>query len=403
MLIDDADIATSTAAQSLSRLIEPCQIDEFFSHHWQKAPLLIQNKTPRRFEHLFTIDRLDELFNVSSANANDYDFITGRSSIARENFTGPGNHILTNRLLGLYRDGGTIHISNLNKYDSGVDKVCKSLSEELGCEVEADLWLTSQNKIEPYFHCDGHDIITLQIFGKKRWRVYPTETFVENNVGVPFSESELGEPLFDVEFGPGDLLYMPAGTPHAVTTCVEHSLHIGLGVHPLTWRKVAEAAFGTLGDKATALSHAVNREILSARDPVRLQAAFAELLARVANEIDYAALQKRLDDDAIQSTRAPKDRHLTANVICDGRVGWDTLLVRRGTAPITVAREGDFAIIKFDGGGIVHGPAGAEALFRGVASASGVFRAADFRGCLAEDMTLAALNELIQRGLLMRV
>jgi hypothetical protein len=87
----------------------------------------------------------------------------------------------------------------------------------------------------------------------------------------------VGEPAMDFELGPGDTLYLPRGWPHEAETSAEASLHVTVGLHPLTAVDVLRAAVAAAGE-----------DIEMRRTTVPGNAA-----ERVAAAIDPAALRRR--------------------------------------------------------------------------------------------------------------
>ena len=73
-------------------------------------------------------------------------------------------------------------------------------------------------------HCDHHDVLILQLTGRKRWRVWPNrgslltmsdEEEVGKHAHTLLAGERLGEPYLDVVLRAGHVLYMPRGTIHA--------------------------------------------------------------------------------------------------------------------------------------------------------------------------------------------
>src|SRR6201999_1220068 len=64
-------------------------------------------------------------------------------------------------------------------------------------------------------HIDDHDVLILQLYGRKFWTLYPDHT----------------APV-EIEIQPGDFLYVPGGLAHMATCPAEPSIHIPVGLHP---------------------------------------------------------------------------------------------------------------------------------------------------------------------------
>jgi hypothetical protein len=99
-------------------------------------------------------------------------------------------------------------------------------------------------------HFDDHDLIVVQLLGAKRWSVGNSSDLPNTWLGIPRAV-ELG-PHTDFDVHPGDVVYLPRGTPHSVTSD-EESLHLSIGFTPLTLREAIIAALDQLSDVDQAL------------------------------------------------------------------------------------------------------------------------------------------------------
>jgi ribosomal protein L16 Arg81 hydroxylase len=87
-------------------------------------------------------------------------------------------------------------------------------------------------------HHDDSEIITLQISGEKRWRLYHQVLATEPALHRP---ETLGAPSQDILLRAGDLLYTPAGLVHEVTG-VEASFSLTFVFEPLRWTSLVDLA-----------------------------------------------------------------------------------------------------------------------------------------------------------------
>lgn len=95
-------------------------------------------------------------------------------------------------------------------------------------------------------HYDDHDLIVVQLLGAKRWYVANSSDLPNTWRGIPPDTVELG-PHTSFEVRPGDVVYLPRGTLHSVTSDAE-SLHLSIGFTPLTLREALIAALDQLSD-----------------------------------------------------------------------------------------------------------------------------------------------------------
>src|SRR5258708_3121010 len=79
-------------------------------------------------------------------------------------------------------------------------------------------------------HWDGHDVLILQVHGRKLWKVYPM-TREHPIQGDPKDEKPPEEPVWEGMLESGDLLYIPRGWWHVAVPVDEPTLHLTVGLH----------------------------------------------------------------------------------------------------------------------------------------------------------------------------
>jgi ribosomal protein L16 Arg81 hydroxylase len=112
-------------------------------------------------------------------------------------------------------------------------------------------------------HFDPADLITLQVEGTKRWKLFAPAVVNPLN-GMPAPPPPDSEPVFDEVIEPGDLLFVPGGNWHHCECGLSTSVHLGISFMPptgwhvmndLTERLLSEDWFRTpltrLGDTTT--------------------------------------------------------------------------------------------------------------------------------------------------------
>ena len=95
-------------------------------------------------------------------------------------------------------------------------------------------------------HFDPMDVVILQVEGVKTWRLWdPPQTLplrsrpgrpIDYDFVVPLAEVE---PRSRVTLMPGDVLYLPRGTPHAASAGAGLSVHLTVAWDTVTWHDAA--------------------------------------------------------------------------------------------------------------------------------------------------------------------
>ena len=96
----------------------------------------------------------------------------------------------------------------------------------------------------------------LQIDGTKRWHVHerafadplPDQPWQQHRDEVAARAAQ--PPLIDAELQPGDALYLPRGTVHAATAGEQTSIHLTVGIHPVTRYQLVEHLLGAAREVA---------------------------------------------------------------------------------------------------------------------------------------------------------
>ena len=153
---------------------------------------------------------------------------------------GIGDQVADDRVLSELADGATLVLQGLHRAWPPLVRFGSRLAAELGHPVQINAYVTPpQNRgFDP--HYDVHDVFVLQVSGRKHWRIHapvvpdPLEQQNWEASRAAVARQAEGAPLIDCELEPGDALYLPRGTVHAARALGETSVHLTVGVHPLT-------------------------------------------------------------------------------------------------------------------------------------------------------------------------
>ena len=144
------------------------------------------------------------------------------------------------KVLAELADGSTLVLQGLHRTWPPLVDFSARLADELGHPVQINAYVTPPQNQGFAPHHDVHDVFVLQVAGRKHWTIHPP--VVDDALGnQPFDafKSEIAErvaeePLIDTVLEPGDALYLPRGTVHSAQALGETSIHLTIGVHPLT-------------------------------------------------------------------------------------------------------------------------------------------------------------------------
>lgn len=355
---------------ALEQMLSPVGPDAFFTDYWEQGPLLVSRSDPSYFEGLFSLDALDQIL----ARADLWYpsirvFLNGRQVPPRE-FTGKWSYgfhnfdqiIDVNKIYDFYRAGATLNIQALERCWAPLMMLNKGLEQQTGFPVHTTAFLTprSAENIPP--HHDAVDFFTLQVGGKKRWRVwrnpqplplispvYPSKQnkgTVSNAEGVR-DEDLVGEYLLT----DGDTLYVPRGFIHEAVTSDSYSLHVTVGINVHRW-------FDVLSDAARfALARLGEDE--EYRKALPTPAAFSSPgAAETANRIFTKMLDEfrrhfqlshgyRLVDKALLNGRHPSRMGQLEDIERLPELTVSSTVRRRDGIPYSLTREDDSVVLRF--------------------------------------------------------
>lgn len=140
----------------------------------------------------------------------------------------------------------TVRIPEVVSLSPPLQRFARALELLLAQPVDASLFW-SKAGAGAIVHYDNRDNLVFQLHGRKRWYVSTDPPGLQNNwrhIGEPPPHLQRHR-VIDV--GPGDLLYIPRGTPHTVDSASE-SLHLAVLFVPTTLRDALVAAMDHMSD-----------------------------------------------------------------------------------------------------------------------------------------------------------
>jgi hypothetical protein len=285
----------------------------------------------------------------------------------------------------------TVRVPDVVKLSPALQRLARALEAILHQPVDASLFW-SEAGAGAIVHYDNRDNLVLHLHGRKRWYISTDPPGLQNNwkhVDEPPTKLERHRM---VEVGPGDLLYIPRGTPHTVESDTE-SLHLALLFVPLTLRDLLIAAVDHLSDTDRTFRETLVGPIHSAR-PAALAARLADGLSRLgARSADFAgeAMEHR-------SSRMIGDLPALARPQAIEPLSAESRVRHAPLAVCHLRRAGGTIDFSLPGSHIAIHPGVEEELrfIRDVAE----FRIGDMPGSASMDVRLALIGRLVAEGLL---
>jgi ribosomal protein L16 Arg81 hydroxylase len=238
----------------LKWLIDPIGADKFYDEYFERQPLLIERDDVNYYDKVLSVPEIEGLFeiarnlsnfDVSLSNADRELKPSDYSSTYRSNNVLIKTGIDSNAARQLFNDESSfVLISNVASALPKVRDILEKLTRELDCTCYADLFLTPPRVSKGFgIHYDLHDVYVLQLYGAKRWDIYESEVHLPH---VPtfyngFNRNIKSHNLIkEANLTQGNLLYLPRGYVHNVTTTDHLSMHLTIGTTNRMWSDVIE-------------------------------------------------------------------------------------------------------------------------------------------------------------------
>lgn len=257
-----ADPSASLAALARCVAVEPAK---FAAAHWGHTPLLSRADelpNPVGFTDLLSPADADELLSRRGLRTPFLRIARDGQLVPAARYTGGGgagaeigDQVLDEQVLELYAGGATLILQGLHRNWPALIDFARNLGTALGQPLQVNAYLTPAASQGFATHYDTHDVLVLQVDGRKRWRIHPPvlpDPLERQPWGGRVDEvcaTADGRAALDVVLAPGDALYLPRGWLHSAQAQEESSLHLTVGIRALTRYALVEELLALAADE----------------------------------------------------------------------------------------------------------------------------------------------------------
>ncbi|MFC5474603.1 cupin domain-containing protein [Paraherbaspirillum soli] len=234
---------------TIPAFLAPITARTFVSEYLDRAMLLIQRRDPDYFKQLISLSEIDRLVTSIRIPATNFNLAQDDLPLAQNAYCDGASYVNKERALNLHREGATIILRSVEQWSPALNRLRIETEKFFGCEAQTNAYLTPPSKKSTPPHWDTHDLVVLQITGRKRWRLY------EGHRSLPLSDERfrIGEDYVsstykEVVLEPGDSLYLPRGIIHEPVADT-YSVHVSIGIHPVRWYDVCCVALRMLAEQ----------------------------------------------------------------------------------------------------------------------------------------------------------
>ena len=292
---------------------------DFAEQYWGRRLLLTRAaQLPARFDDLLGESAVDELLSRRGLRtpflrvAKDGDIVApARYTRGGGAGAGAGDQVADDMVLQQLDCGATLVLQALHRTWPPLVTFGSQLSGELGHPVQINAYVTPPQNRGFAAHYDVHDVFVLQVAGRKQWRVH-SPVLAEPLRDQPWDQRRSAvaqrareTPLIDEVLAPGDALYLPRGYLHSAVAIGELSIHLTVGVHPLTrYQLVRHLLDAAASDPALRMSLPMGVDL---GDPAVLEPHLRDTVSALRSYLDTISVEpvaERITSDLIRQTRA---------------------------------------------------------------------------------------------------
>lgn len=280
--------AHRTADERLRSLLHPASPEELLSVLGRR-PLVVRGR-PGRFDDVARVEDVEGILAYAPLQPGDVRVLGAPPDVCAAvrplSYSGHGTSTVAidrAAVVDAIDAGLTVTVEAADRFLPRVRELCSAMQALLGGRAWMNAFIAGRDAQGLGEHADGHDVFVLQLSGTKRWRLADVAIARANDDGM-----DPPHPM-TIDVTSGDLLYVPRGHRHEVLSTAPVSVHLSLGLAPLTLGDVALSAI----EQAMAAVPAASRR---AAVPWTTTGPDRTAITELANEAAMAVAHTKSDD-----------------------------------------------------------------------------------------------------------
>jgi len=213
--------------------------DDTFRAGCHRRTFLRMRASERELRELFSWDALNYCLSCNRltndrlrlSTERDHDLVNRRAfRPVKDRFGRRTDQLVISELHRLMREGVTAVLEAVNELASGVETFTEQVGGTLGARSTANAYVSFGETSGFGRHNDDHDVIVIQIDGRKKWTFFESPSGHQHASVTEISDPEKPKPGAAVTVSRGDIMFIPKGTWHDVISIGEPSLHLTISV-----------------------------------------------------------------------------------------------------------------------------------------------------------------------------
>jgi ribosomal protein L16 Arg81 hydroxylase len=222
----------------LIEVLQPCSVREFLTTDWGRNYRYIAGPADK-FAGLLTWSRLNAVISEHRFVSPRLRLVKDRTLVPPADFFqcrqgeagGEDARVDPVKLNDLLRQGATLVIRSIHEMVEPIARLAEEIErvvhEPVNVNAYASWGTVAGFGDDP--HQDLHDVMVLQVAGRKHWKIYGPESEAPPSSNNGNGVAPPSAPLFDAILQPGEFLYLPRGWWHAAVAIAEPTLHLTVG------------------------------------------------------------------------------------------------------------------------------------------------------------------------------
>lgn len=213
------------------RFLSPFSVERFMADYWGRESLFVRRYRPDYFSEILTMAELDRIVTSIRIPVSNFNLARNNDPLPFASYCIGNEFVDKRRALALHQQGATIILRALEQWSPALNRLRIEAESLFGCEAQINVYLTPPSEKSTPPHWDTHDLLVLQIYGTKRWRLFRGErtkplSDERFRVGVDYVAADCEE----IVLSAGDTLYLPRGVIHEPVS-ESYSVHVSLGLN----------------------------------------------------------------------------------------------------------------------------------------------------------------------------
>jgi ribosomal protein L16 Arg81 hydroxylase len=215
----------------LSRILFPVTEETFFREYWTKKFLHISGPA-EKFSGLYNWETLNRALEEHQFTPDRLVLFKNGKPIPAASYMNE-RQVNSNRFVNELTNGATLILNACDEFYPPLREFCVFLEQLTHVRVQTNLYAGWREDHGFNVHWDTQDVLILQIYGRKHWKVWnPTRLYPFRSDVVDTSEKTIPKeaPIWEGVLEPGAMLNIPRGWWHIATPMDEPCLHLTVTV-----------------------------------------------------------------------------------------------------------------------------------------------------------------------------